>query len=189
MTEVSPQHATLSPEQSRQHPMTSLESHVARCSCGQVEIELSGEPIITAACYCDDCQAGGRMIEALPGAPQVKNADGGTDYLMYRKDRVRVARGAELLQPHKLTPGSPTNRVMATCCNTAVLVNFDRTLHWVSVYRSRFDGAAPAVEMRVQTKFAPEGVVLPPDIPAYRTAPLRFVWKLVMARIAMLFGR
>jgi hypothetical protein len=38
------------------------------CSCGQVECEATGAPIVTVACYCDDCQEGSRQIEELPNA-------------------------------------------------------------------------------------------------------------------------
>ena len=40
---------------------------IARCTCGNVEVEAVGAPILSVACYCDDCQKGSRQIEALPG--------------------------------------------------------------------------------------------------------------------------
>lgn len=109
----------------------------ARCACGQVEIELAGEPIVSAICHCDDCQAGSLMIEALPGAPALLDAAGGTAYVHYRKDRVRILRGADLLRSLKLRPGSHTSRVIASCCNSAMLITFDTALHWRPVYRGR----------------------------------------------------
>ena len=68
----------------------------ARCSCGSVEIEALGAPITSAVCYCDSCQAGAREIEALPNAAPVLGPDGGTAYILYRKDRVKYAKGASL---------------------------------------------------------------------------------------------
>jgi hypothetical protein len=157
------------------------------CACGQVEAALGGEPILTAACHCDDCQAGGAKIEALPGAWKVRDASGGTYYALYRKDRYRVTRGAELLRHDKLREGTPTNRVIATCCNSGLFVSYDRGPHWVSIYRPSYGGDAPALEMRVNTKFATAPV--PDDVPAYRSFPPRFVVKLVVARVAMMFGQ
>jgi hypothetical protein len=157
-----------------------------RCECGKVEFEITGRPIIAAACYCDDCQAGGHQLEAL-GVSPVRDPDGGTPYLLYRRDRVRCVAGGEFLKPHKLRNGSITSRVVASCCNTAMLVSFDRTLHWVSVYRGRLGDAAPPLAVRMQTKFAPGPV--PDDLPRYPTYPMRFVGKLAAARIAMLLGR
>ncbi|RYE84427.1 MAG: hypothetical protein EOP19_11615 [Hyphomicrobiales bacterium] len=156
------------------------------CRCGRVEVALTGDPILTAACHCDDCQAGSAKLEALPGAWALRDASGGTWYALYRKDRYRVTRGAELLRPDKLRPGTPTNRVFASCCNSGLFVSYDSGLHWVSIYRPGFGADALPLEMRVNTKFAT--VPLPDDVPAYRTFPLSFVWRLVKARVAMLLG-
>ena len=54
----------------------------------------------------------------LPRHP-VLNPDGGTDYVLYRKDRVQCVTGQEHLEEHRLKPDSPTRRVIATCCNSA----------------------------------------------------------------------
>ncbi len=162
--------------------------HTARCSCGNVEIELRGTPILTVVCHCDDCQAGSRQIEALPGAPRILDAGGGTPYLLYRKDRIACTKGEHLLEGHKLRPESATRRMVATCCNSAMLVHLDDILHWTPVYRDRFVGDAPPLEMRVNTRFKPEGAELPDDLPSYATFPLRFATKLISARVGMLFG-
>jgi hypothetical protein len=39
------------------------------CTCGKVQIEVTGAPILTAECCCNSCRAGGDRIEQLPGAP------------------------------------------------------------------------------------------------------------------------
>ena len=161
----------------------------ARCSCGSVELEAIGSPISSVACYCDDCQEGSGQIEALPNAGPVRDPDGATAYLLYRKDRVRCSRGAQRLQGYKIREKSATNRVVATCCNSAMFLNFDKGGHWVSVYRARFQGDVPALQMRVCTKFKPENSDVPNDVPSYSTFPLKFVSKLVAARIAMLLHR
>lgn len=162
---------------------------VAACACGKVELEAKGAPIATAICYCNDCQAGGRMIEALPNASKVLNDDGGSDYILYRKDRARVAKGAELLKPLKLKDGSSTNRVIATCCNSAVMLNFDGAHHWIDFYRNRITrGSVPPVQMLVCTKAAPEPKRLPKGVPNYPAHSLRFLGKLLGAKLAMVFG-
>ncbi|MGH7003320.1 MAG: GFA family protein, partial [Alphaproteobacteria bacterium] len=153
-----------------------------------VELTLTGTPILSAVCYCDDCQAGARLIEALPQAGRVCDADGGTAYLLYRKDRVRCARGVQHLKDYKIKAASPTSRVVATCCNSGLYLNFSKG-HWLSLYRGRFQGEGPPVEMRVCTKFKPEGSVIPDDAPRYAKFPLKFVGKLIAARIAMLLRR
>ena len=160
-----------------------------RCRCGKVEIQIAGTPILVAACHCDDCQAGAAKLAALPDAPSVLDEYAGTPSVLYRKDRVRVVAGGDHIQPLKLKPQSPTNRVVATCCNTPLMVTFDNALHWLPVYPLLLGDAAPPLEMRVNTRLIPAGVPQPHDVPAYRTFPPRFVLKLVAARIAMAFGR
>lgn len=159
---------------------------VIHCACGRVELALTGEPILVAACHCDDCQAGGARLEALPGAWKVRDGSDGTYYALYRKDRYRVTRGAALLRPDKLREGTATNRVVATCCNSGLLVTYDRGPHWVSIYRPGFGADAPALEMQVNTKFAT--VPVPDGVPAYKSFPLSFVWRLIKARVGMILG-
>lgn len=161
----------------------------ARCACGSVEIEATGAPITSVICYCNDCQATGRQIEAMPNAPSSRDADGGTGYVAYRKDRVSFLKGAALLTKHKLDAKSPTNRVIATCCNSPMVLNFDDGKWWVDIYRARYVGSAPSVQMRVCTKFKAENLRLPDDVPNYPSYPLKFLAKLVGAKIAMLLGR
>jgi hypothetical protein len=84
---------------------------------------------------------------------------------------------------------SATNRVVASCCDSAMFVNFDDARHWVCVYRARFQGEVPPVQMCICTKFKPHNVNLPPDIPSYSGYPARLIAKLVAARVAMLLRR
>jgi hypothetical protein len=170
-------------------PMSELSKAViaARCACGGVEFEATGAPIVSVVCYCDDCQEAGRRIEALPNAPPVRDEDGGTAYLVYRKDRVKCSRGAQLLQRIKIKDKSPTNRVVAGCCNSAMILNFDDAKHWVDVYRARVAGDAPPLQMRVCTRFSSGDV--PRDVPGYPSFPLGFLAKLLAAKIAMLLHR
>jgi hypothetical protein len=160
----------------------------ASCACGAVEFEAVGEPILCAVCYCDDCQAAARQIEALPHAGPVMDADGGSDFVLYRKDRYRCLKGAEQLKSHKLDAKSPTKRVYAACCNSALYLGFDDAKHWVSAYRGRFQGPVPPVQARIQTRFRPAAGALPSDAPSYAGFPPAMLFKVLGARIAMLFG-
>jgi hypothetical protein len=160
----------------------------ARCACGSVELQLIGAPIVSSVCYCDSCQQGSRQIEALPDARPVLDPDGGTAYVLYRKDRMRCSSGAPSLREYRIKEGSPTSRVVATCCNSAMYLTFEKG-HWFSVYRGRLQGDVPPVQMRIQTKFRPDNVDLPSDVPSYPAFPVRFLAKLVAARIAMLLRR
>jgi hypothetical protein len=160
----------------------------AACTCGQVAFEAKGAPLLHVGCYCDDCQEGSRRLQALPNAPPCLGSDGGTDYVLFRKDRFRPLQGEALLTDHRLRERSPTRRVTASCCNAPMFTDFQKG-HWVSVYRDRLSGDVGPVQMRVQTRFKPAGAELPTDAPAYPAFPPKLVAKLLGARIAMLFGR
>jgi hypothetical protein len=160
----------------------------AACTCGRVLLELQGAPITCLVCYCNDCQAGARQIEALPGAPLVQARDGGTAYIVYRKDRVQTIEGASLLKALKLQSDSATNRVIASCCNAAMFLNFDDGKHWVDIYRERAGADAPPLKMRVCTKFAPKDASVPAGVPGYARYPLPLIAKLIRAKFAMLLG-
>lgn len=148
---------------------------IVRCSCGSVELEAIGAPIMSTACYCDDCQEGARQIEALPNARPVRDPDGGTAYLLYRKDRIECSRGAQFLQDYKITEKSGTKRVVATCCNSAMFLSFEKG-HWFSVYRARFQGDVPPLQMRVQTKSSPRTATFRTTCPVTRRT-LSSLWR------------
>jgi hypothetical protein len=159
----------------------------ARCSCGSVEIEAFGAPITSVVCYCDSCQEGSHQIEELTNAPSIVGPDGGTAYILYRKDRVKYSKGEDLLKGYKIEDTSTTSRVVATCCGSAMVMRFDDAKHWVPVYRARFQDDMPPVQWRICTKFKPENAIIPTDVPSSAMYPAGFMWKLLTSRIAMLF--
>ncbi len=161
---------------------------ISTCACGQVRCTGTGQPILTAVCYCDDCQAGGHQIESLPNAGRVLEDDGGTAYLTYRDDRFSCVAGAHLLVAYKIRERAPTQRFVASCCNSAMYLKFGPG-HWVSAYRRRFEGDVPAIEMRTQTQFRASRTKLPDDAPSYRRFPPRLFWRLIRSRFAMMLGR
>lgn len=156
----------------------------AVCQCGDVEFEVTGAPIACTICYCASCQEAGRRFEALPTAPAVLAPDGGTGYVLYRKDRVKCARGQENLVAYRLKPDSTTRRVVAACCNSAMFLEFTKG-HWLTLYRNRFAEGAPAIEMRVMTADRRRDVEFTDDLPAYTGHSVKFLWKLLTAWIAM----
>jgi hypothetical protein len=162
--------------------------HSATCQCGKVRLEAAGPPILTAICYCADCQEAGRRLEQLASAPPVLASDGGTEIILVRKDRVRCSSGAELLEEHRLKPESPTRRLVATCCNSAMFLDFTKG-HWLSIYRNRFGPDAPPPEMRIMTREHRAGVELADDLPNAAGYPGKFMMKLMGAWMAMGFKR
>lgn len=161
---------------------------VAMCQCGKVKFEAVGPPILTGSCYCNNCQEAGRQFERLASAPSVLDPDGGTSLILYRKDRVHCSLGQQYLKEHRLKPDSPTRRVITTCCNSAMFLDFTKG-HWVSMFRNRFPTSAPSLEMRVMTKERRAGVEFADDVPNYSGHSGKFMLKLIAAWIAMGFRR
>jgi len=160
----------------------------AVCHCGKVKLEAVGPPILTVACYCVSCQEAGRRFEQLASAPPVLDPDSGTGLVLYRKDRVQCVMGDQYLEEHRLKPDSPTRRVIATCCNSAMFLDFTKG-HWLSMYRNRFATDTPPLEMRLTTKERRAGVALADDLPNYSGHSGKFLLKLIAAWIAMGFRR
>jgi hypothetical protein len=148
-----------------------------------VVLEITGAPIMSTICCCESCRTAGRAFEQTPGAPAVVRPDGGTEYCLYRKDRLRILAGGTHLQERRLTPASPTRRVVAGCCATPMFLDFTKG-HWVSVYRGQAPGAPPP-EMRVMAKDAPAGTRFEDAIPTYPAFPGRFVGRLLAAWMRM----
>lgn len=153
-----------------------------------MKFEAVGSPILTGTCYCTSCQQAGHQLEQLAGAPPLLDPDGGTSMILYRKDRVRCVTGQQCLEEHRLKPESATRRVVATCCNSAMFLDFTKG-HCLSMFRNRFTTDAPPLEMRVMTAERRAGVVLADDVPNYPRHSSKFMLKLIAAWIAMGFRR
>lgn len=158
------------------------------CRCGKVISRAARSPILAASCYCGSCRQAGQELADLPSAPHVLDADGGTPFVLYRKDRVWCETGKEHLEAFRLKPDSPTRRVIATCCNSPMFLDFTKG-HWVSVYRNRIPGGAPPTAMRIMTKDRRADVELPDDMPNYDGYSGRMMLKLIFSRAAMGFGK
>jgi hypothetical protein len=166
------------------------------CACGQVEFEGIGKPMLTVACYCNDCRNAGAQIAALSGGADTASghsgvlADGGVVSALYRKDRTRCVRGSELLRDHKLEPGSPTVRLVATCCNSNVATRFDnwRPLSALRTF-SRDTATALTPDVCVMTKFAPDVNAIRHAAPRYANVPASLVVKVLQAAAQLGFER
>jgi len=167
--------------------MTEITS--ATCRCGHVELRIAGGPILRAVCYCASCQQAGRLHQTTSGADAIVAADGGTDYVLYRKDRVRCVKGGDQLEERRLKPDSPTRRMFARCCNTAMFLDFTKG-HWLTIYRGRLSGDIPPATTRMMTADRPEGAALPDDgMTNYPGQSGKFMLKLLGAWMAMGFRR
>jgi hypothetical protein len=157
------------------------------CACRRVRLEAEREPIIAAECHCDSCRVAGARLATLRGAARVLEPNGGTRFVLYRKDRIRFLEGDGLLKEHRLTPRSSTRRVIATCCNTPVFLEF-KGGHWLSLYAGLWpEGTQPPMALRTMTSDLAPGTALDDDIPNARRQSFSFFAKLFGAWVAMGF--
>ena len=155
------------------------------CRCGKVTLRVDGPHIATVECLCGSCRKAGRVLAALPGAPQVLDGKEATAFVMQRKDRVKLLTGTELLKEYRLSPDSGTRRVIATCCNTPVFLEVSGG-HWLSLYGLLWpEGDRPAIEMR--TMAGDLASSLPDDVPNLKTHSLAFYGRLLGAWARMGF--
>lgn len=161
---------------------------IAACACGKVRITASGAPIASAVCYCNDCQAGGRQLEAAGAHHDFRDAWGGTGYASYADARLQVVDGGSLLRGYKLSESAPTTRYMTVCCNCAMLLKFEKGW-WTSLYRIRLGDAAPPLQMRTNVTRAADPAAIPNDVPHANGFPARLLLGLLAGGIRTSFRR
>ena len=157
------------------------------CRCGEVHLTVESKPMLAVECQCESCRKASAFLSRLPGATAVSSATGGTQYVLYRKDRIRIVAGREWLRNFRLGPHTATRRVIATCCNSPVLVEF-KGGHWASLYGNLWaTGTLPRLDLRTQTGDAPPGTGLDRSVPAGGWETAKFYGKLFAAWAAMGF--
>lgn len=108
------------------------------CNCGSVALDLEGPPILAAECHCASCREAAERLKV-----SVTEKNGGTRYVLQRKDRTTVMKGEAHLAAFRLNDDTSTRRIVATCCNAPMWLEF-KGGHWISVYSARWpNGEAP----------------------------------------------
>jgi hypothetical protein len=159
----------------------------ASCLCGRCSIELHGRPILGAECHCTSCRQATDRFEAQLGAPKERSATGGVPYVLWRKDRVGKVEGLDLLASYRLSPKAKTRRVVASCCNAPMFLDFSAG-HWISVNAARLPAdQRPAMDVRTMTADRGDAPPLPDDIPNARGHTGTFMLRLLGAWVAMGF--
>jgi hypothetical protein len=157
------------------------------CACGQFRLTVQGDPITSVACHCDSCRAAGARLQRLPCARPLLDPLGGTRFVLYRKDRIRFTAGMDRLKAFRLSSDASTRRVLASCCNTPVFLEF-KGGHWLSLYGGLWpDNTLPPLEMRTMTGDLADASFLPADVPNFKRQSFSFFARLLNAWIAMGF--
>ncbi len=144
---------------------------------------------MVAACYCDDCQAASERLAAAAHSAPSAGADGGTEFMVFRRDLIACTRGAERLEAMRLTPATKTRRMIAGCCATPMYVGFDDKRPWVSAFRASFGADAPPVEMRICTRFRRPDAKASDGLPEHAGYPVAMIVRIMAAWPRMLFSR
>ncbi|SOE08629.1 hypothetical protein SAMN05877838_0356 [Hoeflea halophila] len=163
------------------------DSQTLACTCGEVKLRLAGPPIASVECLCTSCRTAGQILETLPGSPRIVDDKGATALVMKRKDRVEILSGARHLRQFRLSPDAATRRVVASCCNTPVFLEFNGG-HWLSIYAGLWPQAArPPIELRTMTGDLEDSSTLPGDVPNLKRHSLQFYALLLSAWVRMGF--
>lgn len=158
-----------------------------QCACGQVRLEAVRTPIVSAECHCDSCRAAGARLQALPTVSAFLEPNGGTRFVLYRKDRVRFLAGEARLKAFRLMPGAKTRRVIASCCNTPVFLEVQGG-QWLSLYGCLWNKESlPPLDLRTMTGDLPDDSALSDDVPNLKRQSGAFFARLLGAWIAMGF--
>ncbi len=90
--------------------------HAIQCKCGQIRGQLTPTtPSNHCICYCDDCQAFARHLQA----PDAMDARGGTEIIQVPPSNLQFTHGAEKLACLRLTDAGML-RWYAACCGTPI---------------------------------------------------------------------
>ncbi|MBU0747598.1 MAG: hypothetical protein KKB08_18085 [Gammaproteobacteria bacterium] len=91
-------------------------THKIQCRCGQIRGLLKAtRPSNRCVCYCSDCQAFARHLQA----PDVLDHSGGTDIVQVPSSNLTFTQGAEKLACIRLTDKGML-RWYSTCCQTPI---------------------------------------------------------------------
>jgi hypothetical protein len=128
------------------------------CLCGAVRYECSGEPAISALCYCTDCQ------HATGGAFSAG--------FMVPKESFKLLKGE--LKSHEITAdsGNKVGRNFCPTCGSPVMNQFTAMSAFVEVAAGSLDDVTRYKPMiSIFTSSAPPWAVIPADIPRCPKAP------------------
>lgn len=157
------------------------------CKCGQVKLEVQGEPFLVSECLCTSCRAAALRLQKLPGLTDMLTSYGATGCADFRKDRVRILAGADQLKDFRLSAEAGTRRVVASCCNTPIFMEM-KGGHWLSIYLDLWpENERPKVELRTMVGDLDDASAVPNDVPNLKTHSVKFYGKLLAAWVAMGF--
>jgi len=101
-----------------------MANYKGKCFCGEVEVEISGEPVAMMICHCEVC----RSWSASP-------VNGAT---LFKPEDVSITKGADSLRSYAKNEGH--DRSWCDKCGGHVLADHRDTYGIVDVYAAVIDG-------------------------------------------------
>jgi hypothetical protein len=129
------------------------------CLCGALRYEAKGEPLFAGYCCCDDCQ---------------KSSGSGFIPFMGFPAAALTIEGTALSHTLKLKDGREAVRNACSACRSLVFGGIVGKDQFHTIYAGTLDDtAAFKPMMAINTRFKPDWVILPPDLPQLEGMPPR----------------
>ena len=91
------------------------------CKCGKVQFELTDQPKLHAACFCNGCRLSGEYIVSLGGDSPL-DAVGSLPEAFFLHSDVKLIKGKEDIQAFVVIAGSKTRRFYCKSCKTKLAI-------------------------------------------------------------------
>ena len=133
------------------------QEYTGKCSCGDIELAFTGEPIKAVFCYCTDCQR-----------------DTGSDKwfgLWVANDNLTFSKGTPATLTRTGSTGKPVHKKFCGSCGTTLCSDFTAG-GFYSVAASVLDQKNEfSPEMAIFTASAADWAVFPDNVPKFDTFP------------------
>jgi hypothetical protein len=98
----------------------------AKCKCGEVEFQLTGEPVFNGPwCSCNDCVTAAHYVDnkaKAEGKTNISSLEVGNpqtqSHALFPVDAIRLVKGGANIRFFKNKPGTNAVRTYTSCCCT-----------------------------------------------------------------------
>lgn len=99
----------------------------ATCACGEVQFEITGNPVIGIICSCNDCRVASKYVDKkaqTAGTANIsadeKGHDQCTSNCLFPLKDIKLVKGGDKIKKFRLKSKSTNIRTYTECCNTSV---------------------------------------------------------------------
>lgn len=129
------------------------------CLCGALRYEAQGDPLFTGYCCCDDCQK--------------SSGSGFIPFIGFVAAALTI-KGAALSYALKLKDDREAVRNACAACRSLVFGGIVGTDQFHTIYAGTLDDTSQfKPTMAINTRFKPDWVILPADLPQFAGMPPR----------------